>query len=120
MSTRIVFIDSRINAYKPLIAELPADADYFLLTPDRDGLEQIAEALVNRSDLDAIDIFSPGSPGFLMLGSSVLNGDTLTGYAAQLGEIGSHLTMSGDILLYGSDVAQGEGGRRRLSNNSRN
>ncbi|WP_374089089.1 DUF4347 domain-containing protein [Methylomicrobium lacus] len=110
MSTRIVFIDSRINAYKSLIAELPADADYFFLTPDRDGLEQIAESLVNRSDLDAIDIFSPGSPGSLTLGSSVLNGDNVANQAALLAEIGSHLTENGDILLYGSDVAQGEGG----------
>ncbi|WP_374089091.1 cadherin-like domain-containing protein [Methylomicrobium lacus] len=111
MSARIVFIDSRINDYQTLIADLPAGTAYVVLDPEHNGLEQIAQALKNQPQFDAIDIFSHGSPGSLTLGSSVLNGDNVADQAALLAEIGSHLTDNGDILLYGCDVAQGDVGQ---------
>ncbi|EIC29289.1 DUF4347 domain-containing protein [Methylomicrobium album] len=111
MSLRIAFIDARIGNYQALIAALPDGVDAIVLDPNRDGLEQIAQALQNRPALDAIDIVSHGSPGSLTLGAGVLNGGNLADHAAQLAEIGSHLTVGGDLLLYGCDVALGDAGQ---------
>jgi VCBS repeat-containing protein len=110
-ANRVAIIDPGIVDYQSLIADLPTGTEIIILDPNRDGIEQILEALVGKTGLDAIDIFSHGSEGALTLGSTLLNGDSLADYAAQLAEIGSHLTRQGDILLYGCDVAQGEAGQ---------
>lgn len=107
MSNRIVFIDSHIANYQSLIAQLPKGTDAILLDAERDGIEQILAALQGRTNLDAIDILSHGSPGTITLGSGVLNNDNLDDYAEQLAQIGRHLKHDGDILLYGCEVAKG-------------
>ena len=107
MSHRITFIDSHIVNYQALIAQLPADSEVVLLDADRDGVLQIVAALQGKMNLDAIDIISHGAPGILTLGSGVLNNSNLADYAAQLAEIGTHLSVDGDILLDGCEVAQG-------------
>ncbi len=76
----------------------------------RDGVAQMAQILNGRSGLDSIQIVSHGSVGALYLGSTVLDASTLGSYQSQLQAIGSSLTASGDILLYGCNVAQGDAG----------
>lgn len=112
MSNRIVFIDSHINNYQSLIEQIPVGSEVILLDTERDGLLQIVAALQSRFELDAIDIISHGTPGALMLGSAELNSANLASYAEQLTEIGTHLSDSGDILLYGCEVAKGNVGQR--------
>ncbi|MDV6345453.1 DUF4347 domain-containing protein, partial [Nitrosomonas sp. Is37] len=112
MSSRIVFIDSHIANYQSLIVQLPQNTEAILLEAERDGIEQILAALQGKTNLDAIDIISHGSPGIITLGSGVLNNDNLNDYKEQLAQIGQHLTDGGDILLYGCEVAQGETGQR--------
>lgn len=112
MLNRIVFIDSHIANYQSLIEQLPVGSEVILLDTERDGLLQIVAALQSRFELDAIDIISHGTPGALMLGSAELNSANLASYAEQLTEIGTHLSDSGDILLYGCEVAKGNVGQR--------
>ncbi len=111
MTNRIAFVDSRVTDYQTLIDGLPTDTEVIVLNADQDGVMQIIAALQGKNGLDAIDIFSHGSSGAITLGSAVLNSNSLPGYAAKLAEIGTHLTESGDILLYGCDVAQGDMGQ---------
>jgi hypothetical protein len=66
--------------------------------------------LQGRSGIDAIHIISHGSQGALYLGSTLLNSSNLADYQCQLASIGSALTETGDILLYGCNVAQGDVG----------
>ena len=73
-------------------------------------MAQIAAMLEGRSDIDALHIISHGSQGTLCLGATVLNSYNLASYAADLASIGSALTETGDVLLYGCNVAQGEVG----------
>ena len=111
MLNRIIFIDSHIENYQSLIAQLPEDTKAVLLDAQRDGIEQILAAVQDQTSLSAIDIISHGSPGTIMLGANMLNNSNLNDYADQLAKLGKHLTDGGDILLYGCEVAQGETGQ---------
>ncbi len=110
MTKRITFIDSRVANCQTLIADLPADTEWFVLKADEDGLGQMANILKGYSDLVTIDVISHGSVGTLYLGSTVLNSENLSFYVTQLGSIRSALSETGDILLYGCNVAEGEVG----------
>jgi uncharacterized delta-60 repeat protein len=108
MSTKsIVFVDSRVANYKSLIDSLTEPAEVFVLDGASDGLTQMADRLYGRTGIDAIHVISHGSVGALYLGSTVLDGDNLASYQSQLAGIGSALSETGDILLYGCNVAQG-------------
>ena len=111
MSVQIAFVDTRLADWQLLVAGLDPGVEVVLLDPERDGIEQIAEALDGRSDVDAIHLFSHGSAGTLFLGSTVLTEDTLDDYAASLATIGEVLTETGDLLLYGCNVAEGDTGQ---------
>ncbi|MFZ2726866.1 MAG: DUF4347 domain-containing protein [Methylococcaceae bacterium] len=110
MSTSIVFIDTNISDYQSLIANLGDNIEIHLLNSNEDGLLQIANILQNRSDLSSIHIISHGSSGNLSLGSTQLDNQNLDNYSAALTTIRNVLTETGDILLYGCNVAQGDAG----------
>ncbi|MFZ4526511.1 MAG: DUF4347 domain-containing protein, partial [Chlorobium sp.] len=101
MPTSFVILDSRINGYTSLLANLAADTEYVVLDRERDGIVQITDALAGRSGYDSIQIFSHGGVGSLMLGSTLFSLANVNDYAVQLSQIGSSLSPSGDILLYG-------------------
>ena len=107
----IYFIDSRVADYQRLIAALPVGSKAFLLSPDQDGIEQMQAILSDYQDLDSIQIISHGVQGTLYLGNTVLDQNNLGSYQHQIGRIGSSLSGSGDLLLYGCNVAQGEQGQ---------
>jgi uncharacterized delta-60 repeat protein len=110
MSQSIAFIDSRVSGYRTLIDSLPTGTDWVLLDAQEDGLLQMQRALTGLSGLDAIHIVSHGSPGMLYLGSTVLDAGKLAIYQSQLQALGASLSDSGDILLYGCNVAAGTAG----------
>ena len=111
MVNRIVFIDSNVAEYHSLISQLTSDSEVVVLDAKQDGLMQIHAALKNSMDIKTIDIISHGKPGTLLLGSGELNNANLLNYAEQLKEIGRYLSHSGDIFLYGCEVAQGKIGQ---------
>src|SRR5262249_28357558 len=93
----------------------------FVLDPDEDGLQQIADILAEHDlhDLSAIQIVSHGAAGELELGATMLQDDDLAGHAAQLAAIGQSLTADGDLLLYGCDVASGASGQQFIADLSK-
>jgi hypothetical protein len=107
----IVFVDSRVSNYQSLIDSLTEPAQVFVLKADSDGLTQMVSALQGITGIDAIHVISHGSQGALYLGSTVLDSGNLSEYSTQLLSIGSSLTQTGDILLYGCTVAQGGRGQ---------
>jgi Ca2+-binding RTX toxin-like protein len=110
MSHSVVFVDSRVLDFDSLLKGLPPGTEVSIIEGNSSGLDQIAEALQGKSGLDAIHIISHGSAGSLYLGTSVLDSQTLPSYGEQLAKIGAALTDSGDLLLYGCNVAQGDAG----------
>ncbi|MFZ4524514.1 MAG: FG-GAP-like repeat-containing protein [Chlorobium sp.] len=107
----VFFLDATLTDIATLTSSLPANAGVYLIDPLQDGLEQIALVLQGRSGIDAIHLFSHGSASSLLLGSTTLSSLTINGYAATLAQIGSSLSPTGDILLYGCNVGAGAEGQ---------
>jgi Ca2+-binding RTX toxin-like protein len=107
---KIAFIDSRVADYPTLIDGLAEGTEWFLLDAGTDGIRQMESILSGYTDLEAIEVISHGSPGRLYLGSTVLDSGNLSAYQSSLHAISSSLCETGDILLYGCSVAQGEAG----------
>uniref|UniRef100_UPI0005544070 DUF4347 domain-containing protein n=1 Tax=Dolichospermum circinale TaxID=109265 RepID=UPI0005544070 len=74
-------------------------------------IQQITQNLSGLTNIDSVQIISQGAEGSLSLGSIVLNSANLSNYTSQLQQWGQSLTVTGDILLYGSNVAQGSAGK---------
>ncbi len=107
----IVFIDTSVDDYQTLMAGIDPNAEVILLDPTRDGIEQIAEILGDRSDIDAIHLISHGDPGELQLGTGTLNLASMQGeYADELAIISQALTEEADFLIYGCNFGEGESG----------
>ena len=109
-TSSIIFIDARISNSLSLIDSLMQPAEVIIIDGESDGLAQMVAALKGRNDIDAIHVISHGSQGTLYLGSTVLNERNLSLYQSQLASIGSALSETGDLLLYGCNVAQGDAG----------
>ncbi len=110
MAASVVFIDFRVEGYETLIRQFDPSVEVYLIDDSADGFDQIAARLLGRTDIDAVHVISHGSAGELLLGNSLLSGDSLAGHATQLASIGQSLAASGDILLYGCNVAAGQAG----------
>jgi Ca2+-binding RTX toxin-like protein len=120
----IAFIDSAVPEAQVLANGIHPETEVIQLDASRNGVEQITEALENRS-VSAIHIISHGSPGCLQLGNSNLTIRSLScsfhalenWFATPISAIeNSQPTNSGEekirpeILLYGCQVAAGETG----------
>lgn len=111
MAKKIILIDSAVPDFNLILADLGPDSSYYILDNTRDGLSQMADILSGYAGLDSIHIFSHGSSGNLQLGNSFITPYTLGDYSAAPTTIGNFLSATGDILLYGCDVAQGVQGQ---------
>jgi hypothetical protein len=109
----LLVIDSRVTNWQALAAAATPDTTVLILDPATDGLTQISAYLSSLIAADAqtftplqsIQIMSHGSAGSISLGSSTLTTANLKQYTSQLATLGSALTATGDILLYGCNVA---------------
>ncbi|MBM2811232.1 MAG: hypothetical protein HW416_1991, partial [Chloroflexi bacterium] len=107
----IVFIDPGVEDYQILLAGIEPRAEVVLLNGDRDGMEQIAEVLAGRTDIDAVHIISHGTQAELTLGTSHLTLESMNdAYADELAVIGQSLSEKADLLIYGCNFGQGERG----------
>ncbi len=112
MAKTMVFIDSRVNDLDLLVSQFEAGTEYKVLDAAHDGLLQIEESLVGKSDYSSIQIISHGSPGAIIIGSTHLTESNLFSYQSQLENIGHALTDNGDLLLYGCNVGAGATGQQ--------
>jgi hypothetical protein len=106
----VLFIDAGVANAAALAAGVADDVLVVKLVSWRDGVEQIATVLRQYQGLDSIQIVSHGAAGQLQLGKTVLDAANLVAYSDALQEWGAALSDSGDLLLYGCDVAAGDGG----------
>ena len=111
----VVFVDTSVNNYQGLLAELPSDIEVVLLDGSKDGLSQMADWAQSHTGYDAIHIISHGTEGSLTLGATQLNSQSLVSHSGQLQTLGQALTSDGDILLYGCDVASGTQGQQFIT-----
>ncbi len=108
----VVFIDRGVEDYQSLLASVSSDAELVFIESNSDGLEQIANVLQDRTDIDAIHIISHGDNGELFLGNSTLTQESMNGeHADELATIKNALNEEAEILLYGCNFAEGESGQ---------
>ncbi|KOR30192.1 hypothetical protein TI03_00120 [Achromatium sp. WMS1] len=111
MTQHLIFIDSQVTDRESLLAGLPDGSEWYVLNPELDGVLQMQEIAASYSNLDSIQIISHGSTATLSLGSSILSNQNILDYQDKLSAIGDSLSETGDILLYGCNVAKGEAGQ---------
>ncbi len=112
----IVFIDTSVDDFQTLMEGIDPNAEVILLDSTRDGIEQIAEILGERRDIDAVHIISHGDSGELRLGTGVLNLTSMqAAYADELATIHQSLTEEADFLIYGCNFGEGDGGQEAAS-----
>jgi len=111
----LVIIDSRVDEFQSLLADLPANTVVRVVDSEESGLAAISDELSKGGNFDAVHIFSHGTPGSFTLGSDQVDSSTLANQAEQLQGWSLSLTEEADILLYGCDVAQGEAGQAFIS-----
>ncbi len=108
----IVFIDTNVEDYHTLLLGIDSGAEAVLLDSTRDGVDQIAEVLSERTDVDAIHIISHGNQGELRLGTGLLTQKSMEEkYANDLAIINQALTDDADFLIYGCNFGKGEIGQ---------
>ncbi|NQV34954.1 MAG: DUF4347 domain-containing protein, partial [Phycisphaeraceae bacterium] len=117
----LVIIDAGVQDYQKLLDDLASQADssqqreVVLLDAGLDGISQISDILAGYSDLDAVHLISHGSDGVLSLGNARLDLGTLQNNSAQIEAWGSAFAETGDILLYGCDLAAGQDGQTLIA-----
>jgi hypothetical protein len=105
----LVFIDGGVEDIQQLFDGVVAEAKAFVMDTVTDGIEQISEILQQYPGSKTVEIICHGSPGCLYLGNTQLSLDTLTQYAPRL-----QLWDIDNLVLYGCNVAAGDGGREFL------
>lgn len=104
----VAFIDRGIDDFQTIANAILPEVEVVLLSPQRDGIQQMLRVLADWQDVAAVHIFSHGSPGRLHLGSGQLNIDNLEHYAEL--PHWSHAFTDRDLLIYGCHVGQGKEG----------
>jgi hypothetical protein len=119
-TNELVFVDTGTPRYETLIEDMRTAAaegrhvEFVLIDAWRDGVHKITETLVQKRGLDAIHIVSRTRDGAVQLGSAQLDFDTLLRRAAQITAWCEALNATGDILLYGCDLASSQEGHALL------
>ncbi len=115
--TEIVFVDSGVEDYQHLLADITANSDdgrqleVVVLDHDEDGVARMASELSGRDDIDAIHIIAEGNAAELHLGSTFLTSQAINStYAEAFEQIGQSLTGEADILIYGCNFGAGDAG----------
>ncbi|MBW4607458.1 MAG: DUF4347 domain-containing protein, partial [Hassallia sp. WJT32-NPBG1] len=112
-ASMLVVIDPRVEDYAMLAAGVHEGANVFILDLNRDGVEQITEALAQHP-ASTLHIVSHGSPGCLAVGNTYLSLENLDRYADDL-QTWSIFLSSASVFLYACNVAAGELGEAFLS-----
>ena len=119
--TEAVFIDTSVNNYQTIEAGIRAGVAIYEINPNQDGLAQIAKWAESNSNYDAIHIISHGETATLDIGSTTLNLTDINNatIATELVQIGSSLSTSGDLLLYGCNIASNSFGQNLVNDIAR-
>ena len=112
-----MFIDSAVPNLQTLLNGVKPGDQVFVLDPNKDGVQQIADILAanNLTGLSAIQIVGHGGQGNIQLGTTVLDDAGLAAEAPALAQIGAALAPGGDIALYSCDTAAGASGMQFIT-----
>jgi Domain of unknown function (DUF4347) len=106
----VIFVDAALPDRELLLQGAPAGASVVLLQSSADLIGQILDHLLHSGPVESLHLVTHGSPGQLKLGDAVIDQTTLRQQAKQLELLGTLLTGTRDIYLYGCQVATGRTG----------
>lgn len=109
LSTFVV-VDSTVSDYQSLVNSISPEANVLVLDRERDGIEQITQALTGVKTVKSLHILSHGDSGALRLGSTTLNWQNLDRYTSHL-RSWTNALAGAEVLLYGCKVAAGTMGQ---------
>lgn len=115
----VAFIDLGVAMPGAIARAVKPGTEIHYIQADRSGIEQISEVLAASQDIDAIHLLSHGGPGYVNLGTDVVNREILAYYADAVRAWRSSLSVKADILVYGCEVARSEEGKAFLSDVAR-
>ena len=96
----VVVVDTSITNYRDILTSVGNDAD--VLTLQRGAsLGDIALLISDYNNIDALHVFSHGGVGRLQIGSNFYDRSNIFESKEHLTSIGSKMSETGDILLYG-------------------
>ncbi|GGK66403.1 tandem-95 repeat protein [Amphritea balenae] len=119
-NTQLVIIDAAVQDYEQLISDIQnqsateTNIEIIVLDAQQDGIEQISSILAQRSELTAVHLISHGSDAQITLGSTVLTQDSLVDNSAAITQWAEAFADSGDLLVYGCNLAASEDGQLLL------
>ncbi|WPL11491.1 FG-GAP-like repeat-containing protein [Thiorhodovibrio litoralis] len=110
----VVFLDTTLADWPTLADGVRDGVEVVLIEASHGGLARMAAWAARHSGYDAMHLLSHGTPGALHLGSDKLVEATLNEADVQtkLKQLGQALSVDGDLLLYGCDLAAGLAGQR--------
>jgi large repetitive protein len=109
-STEIIFIDASVQDVRAFLSG--KSGEVIILDANRDGVEQIAQALAGRTNVTAVHVLGHGEAGQLRLGNATLSQASMAGeHADELVTIKAALSVNADLLIYGCNFGEGELGR---------
>ena len=111
----VVVIDTSVNGYEQLLPDLVARADVFFIDSTQDGLSQLAQMLEGFENIDRLEIYSHGQQGQVLLGTSVISLQSVSDAPDSLGFLRGVMSESGDILIYGCNVAETDDGKALIN-----
>ena len=116
----VVFVNENVANYEQLIADLQGGDgnrafEVVILDADRDGIEQISNILVDRSDLTAVHFITDATNQAVKLGASWLSLGNISFYSADIASWRDALANDADLLFYGCNFADGEAGQTLIN-----
>lgn len=117
-TNELVIVDTSVDNYQQLVDDLLNNTDedrniqVVLLDADVNGIDQVTDILAQHSDLDALHLVTHGDDAAFRLGNAWVTAENLDAFAGQIAGWGDAMTGSGDILLYGCDLAGSAAGRQ--------
>ncbi len=113
--TTFVFVDAHLEDLETLSMHLPHTTKIAFLNSDENLLSQIADTLEGTSGAEALHIITHGRSGEILLGKNGVSLETLPLYGKELLIISDAMSESGELFLYGCEVASGERGAAFVS-----
>ncbi|WP_417329980.1 VCBS domain-containing protein [Halomonas cupida] len=112
----LVVVDARLDPaqQQAIIDGTSSDAALLVVDAADNGIDSITSALAGMDDVQSVEIFSHGTDGQFLLGSSHVSADTLPQLEQQLGQWRDALSANADLLLYGCRVGDGASGQQLI------